>query len=226
MEPKTVLLVKSREVGWAAVDAALASMPGVRVVGETLSAGRAVDLVATLRPDVILSAAMVDGTKMRPLLADLGCGSGPSPIVVLFGQQADPEGGENGNDLVVTAHLLWGELSTDTLNHVLAAVLSGEVIVASRPVVKAFVEARPHRGALPSREPPPTLTARERAVLRGLADGLTLEAVAASMGMSRRTVARVVAGVHEKLGTTSYYELGAKTAALGVLVNREQNTAT
>jgi DNA-binding NarL/FixJ family response regulator len=72
----------------------------------------------------------------------------------------------------------------------------------------------------------PALTTRERGVLRGLAEGLTLEAIAASEDVSRRTVARIVAGVHEKLGTTSCFELGAKTVTLGVLVDREQGTTT
>lgn len=217
MEPRTVLLVKSREVGWAAVDAALRPMAGVRVIGEATSAARAIDLAATLRPDAILSATVVDGTVMRPLLAALRPAPCPPPIVVLFGQRPDADDVRHGHDLVVSAHLLWSDLSADTLGHVLAAVLSGEVIVASRPVYEAFVRTRPYLEPPPGQEAGPTLTSRERAVLRGPADGLTRKAIAADSGLSPRTVARIVDDLEAKLGATSACALVAKSVALGLL---------
>lgn len=106
MEPRTVLLVKSREIGWAAVDAALRPMAGVRVIGETTSAARAVDLATTLLPDAILSATVVDGVAMRPLLAGLRRGHTLPPIVVLFGERLDDGAYSGGDDLTVRAHLL------------------------------------------------------------------------------------------------------------------------
>lgn len=225
MEFRTVLLVKSRDVGWAAVDVALGAMPGVRVIGEATSAGRGVDLATTLRPDAILSATIVDGIEMRPLLADLRRGPCPSPIVVLFGQRLEAAGVREDDDMVVAAHLLWGEISADTLGNVLSAVLSGEVIVASRPVYEAFVRGRPYLRTAPDEASTPTLTPREQAVLRGLVDGGTREQIAATAGVSRRTVARTIGKLQADLAATSTYALMAKAGALD-LVSDDEGTVT
>ena len=61
------------------------------------------------------------------------------------------------------------------------------------------------------------LSARERAVLRGLAEGLSREQIAERYRLSRRTVARVVASLEGQLGTTSLFVLGVKATQLGLI---------
>ena len=61
----------------------------------------------------------------------------------------------------------------------------------------------PYRAA---RADPDGLTAREQRVLRALADGLPNEAIAAQLGVSRRTVERHVSQVLAKLGVSSRAE--------------------
>lgn len=56
--------------------------------------------------------------------------------------------------------------------------------------------------------PPMTLTPRERAVLSLLAEGHTDEAVAALLGISRRTIAYTVADLMERHGARTRFQLG------------------
>jgi len=56
--------------------------------------------------------------------------------------------------------------------------------------------------------PPMTLTPRERAVLSLMAEGHTDEAVAAQLGLSRRTIAYTVADLMERHGVRNRFQLG------------------
>lgn len=61
------------------------------------------------------------------------------------------------------------------------------------------------------------LTATQRTILRGLASGLTDEALAARLGMSVRTCRRHIAQIFELLGADSRFQAGALAAAKGWL---------
>ena len=61
------------------------------------------------------------------------------------------------------------------------------------------------------------LTVTQRTILRGLASGLTDEAVASRLGISVRTCRRHIAGLFELLGADSRFQAGALAAARGWL---------
>lgn len=63
----------------------------------------------------------------------------------------------------------------------------------------------------------PRLTARERAALRRLAEGLTRQEIAAAEGMSERTVQRIGADLREKLEAPTAFALGVKACQLGLI---------
>jgi len=65
---RTAVVVRSREVGWAAVDAALAKVDGLRLVGEASTAERGLELAQELRPDILFASAVIDGERFRPLV--------------------------------------------------------------------------------------------------------------------------------------------------------------
>jgi hypothetical protein len=71
MRTYSVLLLRSTDLGWADLRAALDEMPDARLVGEASTAQRGLDLAATLRPDVIVSAATLDREPIEPLLVSL-----------------------------------------------------------------------------------------------------------------------------------------------------------
>jgi len=216
MDTRTVLLIRSPDLGWAAVDAALRGLPGAEVVGETRCLVRGVELVRTRRPDVVLAPARLDGRSTRPALSSLRTALPRPPLVLLFGGGIDEEE-LAGDGLAIDGHLLWHELSAETLGPLLAAFLSGEVVVASRSVLAAFVRSRGgptvhhHGGEVPA------LTPRERSMLAGLVQGLSRKDLATREGVSPRTVERVVSDLHAKLGTSNPYALVARAIGLGLV---------
>jgi non-specific serine/threonine protein kinase len=94
---------------------------------------------------------------------------------------------------------------------------------AAAEPARAAGRARPLATVLALLPPPPaapaepttTLTARERAVLRLLADGRTDREIAAALFVSRRTVATHVAHVFAKLGVNSRAAAAARAVRLG-----------
>lgn len=55
---------------------------------------------------------------------------------------------------------------------------------------------------MPERRPPADLGAREREVLIGLLDGLTIGAIATRLEITRTTAAQYVQAIYRKLGVT------------------------
>lgn len=93
--------------------------------------------------------------------------------------------------------------------------MAGDVVVGTPTVAQAFIAtqcrpAQPRPGAL-------QLTARERAVVRRLAAGLSHKEIATVEGMSPRTVDRIVADLYEKLDAPTAFALGVKAAQLGLV---------
>lgn len=61
------------------------------------------------------------------------------------------------------------------------------------------------------------LTVRERAILQGLAAGLTQRELARRLGVSERTVRSVIAELQEKLDATTPFTLGLNAARRGLV---------
>lgn len=219
MRTKRVVLVRGRELGWGRVAATVRGMPAVEVIEAAAGsgAGCVAEVVARRRPDAVVSAAAVGGIAMRPLLLGLRRDVCPELVVVLFGDEPGEPGASDGAAGFVQAHLIWSEVTEETLEPVLACALSGEFFLASPSRVAAFVRERPYAGPGPGVAPPPVLTARESAVLRGLAAGRTRKAIAAEAGLSLRTVGRLLDGLEARLGATSSCELVWKATTLGLL---------
>jgi DNA-binding CsgD family transcriptional regulator len=68
--------------------------------------------------------------------------------------------------------------------------------------------------------PPAGLDPRERALLSLLSAGSTDESTAVRLGVSVRTVRRMVAGLMDRLGARSRFEAGAKAACRGWLAGQ------
>jgi DNA-binding NarL/FixJ family response regulator len=152
------------------------------------------------------------------LLADLRRGPCSESSIVLLATRFDPAELQAYADLRVAGYLLWSDLSRAALWYSLAAIAAADVVVASRGPVFAYVEAVRRSG------PPPcavNLSAREQAILCGLADGLTQEQVAHAQHLSLRTVQRAIIGLEEKLEAPSLFVLGKRASDLGLIYPAE-----
>jgi len=208
---RSVLLIRSDELGWTEVQQIVPALPGVKLVTEVTHADAVVPAVQAHWPDVVISAAELDGLSLLPLLRQVR-GLCPLSTLILAAMRFDPAVLPEWAALGVVGYLLWPEFPRSRLFYALTLLVSGQVMLASRSTLQPWLArwSEPGFGRL-------SLSARERAVLRGLAEGLTREQIAERYRLSRRTVDRVVTSLEAQLGTTSLFVLGVKATQLGLI---------
>jgi DNA-binding NarL/FixJ family response regulator len=215
MQRRTVLIITSDELGWTDLRRALQAIDAVDIVGETNIAREAIQLAATHKPDLILSAASVEQMSAWSLLFDLQGNASSTSKIVVVASRTDPAAFAALDDLELAGYLLWSDLSTETVRHCLAAVLGGDLVVGSRRVAKEFMatQCRSPR----SRPGAPPLTPRERATLRHLAEAHSHLEIATAEGISLRTVERILGSLQTRLNAPTAFVLGLKAAQLGLI---------
>jgi two-component system nitrate/nitrite response regulator NarL len=178
-----------------------------QLVGEVADGRAALDAIIALRPDVavldlplpeldgdrVLRAVKRDGLPTRILFL---C-AGPSPDRAY---RAIEDG---------AAGMLTKDASAEQLCEAIGAAARGETIL-SRDVVDGVAhEIRLRAGAVRIR-----LTERERSILRLIADGRTLPAIARELHLARATVKTHVAHIYDKL------DVGERAAAVAEAMRR------
>jgi DNA-binding NarL/FixJ family response regulator len=206
------VLLSDSNLGWAGLRATLESTGDVEVVLHATNPQQALSAVSGAHPDVILAAHELAGASMVPLLAEISRTS-PDCRIVIVAERLDPacllELGEAG----ATGFLLWEEMSWETLQHSLTAVLSGDALICSPAAAQALWSALTPVPAGPEVE----LTEREMAILRDLAAGRSQKEIAAAEGLSQRTLARALASLMHKLDAQTTFLLGLRAARFGLL---------
>jgi DNA-binding CsgD family transcriptional regulator len=98
---------------------------------------------------------------------------------------------------------------------------AGAIALEGEPFVQSLVAMFEHywlhaTEARFSRDDPAlTLSPREQAVMRLLATGIKDETIARRLGMSVRTISRIVSDLMRRLGASSRFEAGVRAAGLG-----------
>ncbi len=169
MQPTHILLVPSEHPGWTTVRTTIQARQDKYFVDEVQRARAVVPAVTAAHarpPDAIFLAADRPGAPLGALARDLRDASPESKILVLGSAEA-----LDGDTLValmelgVPGYLTWEDMRPPMLPRCLAAILSGNVLVASPSVLAAL------RAALERRRGPRVeglhLTPRERGDLRG-----------------------------------------------------------
>ena len=182
--------------------------PGLEVVGEAADGQQAVELAATLQPDVVVMdvrmpvVSGIDATRqIRAMLPD-------TQVLVLSAY--------NDDQFVVSA------LQAGASGYLLKSASVGELVKAIRqvyagespldPVIARKVVASMAIGSRPGSEPSgdklalADLTARELEILHLLAKGLSNRAIAETLVISERTVQTHLTSLFAKMQTTSRLE--------------------
>src|SRR5579871_3824285 len=115
----TFMLIRSTHVGWTGLRLVLQEVSGVRVISQEQQPQEAVSSASRLQPDIIFTAARVNGASSVGLIADLNrCCPASKVLVVLESQQ--PEEMEALVDANVAGYLPWEAFRPETVPHILA----------------------------------------------------------------------------------------------------------
>jgi DNA-binding NarL/FixJ family response regulator len=181
----------------------------VEVVGEAEDVQPAIELIGTLKPDVVLldvhmpgggGQAVIQAVKAtHPDVRFLALSASDAPEDVIAVIRAGARG-------YVTK-----TISTDELADAVRRVAAGDAVFSHRLagfVLDAFAAAPPPDGVKPSFDPElEQLTSRERDVLRLIAQGYTYKEIAKELFISVKTVETHVSSVLRKLQLSTRHQL-------------------
>jgi len=193
-----VMIVDDHPLVRAAVARAIAG-DGMLVVAEAATAEAALELAPRVAPDILLVDIALPGMSGLLLVRELAPRLPATAIIMLT---SSPSEGDAADAMRYGAKgYLTKDVSPEALARALKGTRTGELVMSRR--LAARLMARMSWRGQPDRvehaSPMEQLTARERDVLRLLADGLGDRDIAAALTISRRTVETHVSSILRKL---------------------------
>ena len=208
--------------------AMLETQPDFAVVGQAGTGAEALALVAAEAPDVLLLDLEMPGMDGVAVLRALGGAERPVRAIVFTVFDTD--------DRILAAvaagaagYLLKGAPRAEVFAAVRTVAAGGSLLapVAASAVMRRVRGRGPEESAGPADRPAgggpsggasaPRLTPRERSVLGHLARGLANKHIAATLGISERTVKFHVSALLEKLGAANRAEAVARAVREGLV---------
>jgi len=170
-EPVTVVIADDQSAVREGLVLLLGTLPGIAVAGEAADGDAAVELVASVKPQVILMDLNMPGTNgvtaTRRITADY-----PGTRVVVLTTYADDES-------------IIGALQAGALGYLTKDATRAEI---GRAVQAAAAPERPGAAAAAGEGPDDELTPREAEVLRLIASGQSNREIARTLFVSEATV--------------------------------------
>lgn len=190
-----VLIADDHLLVRAGIRALIESIDGVTVVGEANDGREAVELTATLRPDIALIDVTMPGLNGLDAAARLREQS-PSTRVIILSMHANESYVREALKSGAVGYLLKSATAGE-LQSALQTVARGEIYLSpavSKHVVKGFVESTAQTAS-----PLDVLTSRQREILQLIAEGRTTKEVAFTLSISVKTVETHRAQIMERL---------------------------
>lgn len=210
--PIRILLVDDHEMVRVGLRALLGRFPELEVVGETSTAATAVAETARLVPDVVLLDARLPDASGLEACRQIRQQDLPTRVVILTAYGDDAlvlEAATAGVD----GYLL-KEIGAEALVNAIKVIALGQSILdpaVTRRVLTHFKSLT----AEPSQDKLASLTPQERRLLQLVAEGKTNKEIAATMGLSDKTVKNYLSHVLEKLNLNRRSQAAAYFARHG-----------
>jgi len=209
LDAASLLIVRSSHIQWDGVHALLREWPGVEIVAEVMQPEEAVQAARQHHPTGILAAADAPGISIAALARQLLQASPQSKIMVFM--DATHHEMRAALEEGACSFIVWSDVTPVALRYCLGTVLEAGLQVVSPAAMRRLLEEGDPDWKLQDAD----LTDRERAVLRGLVTGLSLEAISIEESLSRATMGRTIAELKRKLAAPTLPLLIARAMELG-----------
>jgi two-component system, NarL family, nitrate/nitrite response regulator NarL len=190
-----ILLVDDHPLVREGVRTLILGQPGHEVVGEAPDADTALQLVATLRPQLVLTDIGMKHTNGIALTVQLRA-RWPEMAVIVLSMYDNPEYVHQAMQAGASGYVLKNAPSSDIVEAIAAVAAGG-----------TFLSANVARPVSRSDEPRPLLSERESEILNCLARGLSSKQIAADYDLSVRTVETHRQNIRRKLRIEGQAEL-------------------
>ena len=190
-----VLLADDHTLVRAGLRALVESIEGAEVVGESGEGREALEMIGTLRPDVVLLDIGMPGMNGLEV-ARRAAEASPRTRVIILSMHAEASYVRQALRAGVAGYLLKGAAVSE-LPLALQAVTRGETYLTPR-VSQTVVEGMLHDGPAAS-DPLEGLTERQREILQLIAEGKSTKEIAAVLDVSVKTVETHRARLMERL---------------------------
>ena len=185
---------------------------GFDVIGEARDGAEAVELAASLRPDVILmdvSMPEIDGVEAARQIRERQT----DVCIVMLTMHADQDvladairSGANG--------YLVKDCSTDEIASAIETVAGGETALSPRLAASMLAEVRRQEDQA---EQTRVITKREEEVLQHIADGCSTPEVAERLYISQKTVKNHLASIYQKLDARDRTQAVLQAVRMGIV---------
>jgi len=195
VSPLRILLAEDHTLVRAGIRALLESLEGVEVVGEASDGREALQLAASLHPDILLMDITMKGLNGLEAAARLAKERSATRVIILS-MHADQVYVRQALQAGAAGYLLKGA-DVAELELALKAVMRGDTYLS--PSISNDLVGNLLAGKTPVSNPLDELTPRQREILQLVAEGRTTKEIAGRLDLSVKTVETHRAQLMERL---------------------------
>jgi DNA-binding NarL/FixJ family response regulator len=208
-----IVVVDDHPVVREGLVAMLQTQPDLEVVGEAGTGTDAVRVIEALGPDVVLLDLELPGIDGVGVLRSLREKGGASRVIVFTVFDTD-ERIISAVEAGAAGYLLKGAPRSELFAAIRVVFGGGSLL---QPLVASTVMRHVARREQPAESAAVSLTPRERSVLALLARGRSNKEIAASLGVTERTVKFHVSAIFTKLGASNRTEAVTRAVQSGLV---------
>lgn len=192
-----LVIADDHEISRIGIRRLLSISPEIEIVAEAVHGGQTVDLVKSLKPDVVLMDVMMPGISgieaAQRIKQDV-----PETLVIMLSSSEDEQSVERALFAGADGYLS-KEVTSQELVEAIRTVMLGERVFSRSILNRLEGKAQANAGG----DMPISLTKREEEIVSLVAKGMTSQEIAKKLFISPRTVETHRARIMDKLGVNN-----------------------